>query len=91
MRYLSGKRGVSLMVSSHDDEPGPEGSEPEPASSKKFACPDCRFCQFCSDSRCRCCRQAKTGERCSKMSIGEQIQLFNELNAKDPFFRKRAQ
>jgi hypothetical protein len=77
------------MENAHSAEPGPECSRPEPALAKKFPCPDCSFCQFCSDSRCRCCRSAKTGESRSKMSISEQIRLFDELNAKDPFFRKR--
>jgi hypothetical protein len=77
------------MESDHNAKPGLEQPKTGPASAKKFACKDCDFCQFCSDSRCRCCRSAKTGKSCSKISIAEQIRLFDELNANDPFLRKR--
>jgi len=46
---------------------------------KKHPCPDCTFCQWCSDDRCRICR-AKTG--CArKLSSAEQIELYERLNA----------
>ena len=60
-----------------------------PGLPKKHACPDCHFCQLCSDARCHCCRGEKKAARCPKMSFSEQIRLYNELNAKDPVLRKR--
>ena len=49
--------------------PGIEGwvFEPEetPGSRKKHDCPDCFYCQMCSDMRCRSCRKEKTKE-CGK-------------------------
>jgi len=44
---------------------------------KKHPCPDCRQCQWCSDDRCRLC--LKAGCR-KKLSMAEQIALFEELN-----------
>lgn len=55
---------------------------------KKHPCPDCHFCQMCSDSRCNACRSEKG---CSKkLSFSEQIRLYEEMNAKDPLIRKRS-
>ncbi len=56
---------------------------------RKHACADCRICQFCSDSRCNCCRSAKTPGSCSKMSFAEQIRLYDQINSKDPLLGKR--
>lgn len=55
-------------------------------STKKNACPDCHFCQFCSDSRCSAClgtlnRPGAALKR--KLSLCEQIRLFDEMNAQD--------
>lgn len=46
---------------------------------KKHPCPDCSFCQWCSDDRCRRCR-AKGGSA-KKLSSLEQIALYEALNA----------
>jgi len=46
---------------------------------KKNLCPDCHFCQQCSDARCHACRG--TGPRPPKRSFAEQIALFESLNA----------
>ncbi len=47
---------------------------------KKHPCPDCRFCQWCSDERCRLCR---TKNCCRKqLSLAEQIALYEQLNTK---------
>lgn len=47
--------------------------------SKKCPCPDCKFCQWCSDDRCRICRGEKKG--CGrKLSSAEQIELYERLN-----------
>jgi hypothetical protein len=35
---------------------------------KKHPCPDCHFCQWCSDSRCNLCRQGPEGCRKGKGS-----------------------
>ncbi|MBN2332569.1 MAG: hypothetical protein JXO49_10715 [Deltaproteobacteria bacterium] len=50
---------------------------------KKHPCPDCRFCQWCSDDRCRLCRGecpscGRHGDR--KLSLVEQIERYNRLN-----------
>ena len=47
---------------------------------KKHPCPDCRFCQHCSDSRCRSCRGH--GKR-KHLGISEQIAMFDALNRGD--------
>ena len=56
---------------------------------RKHACPDCHFCQLCSDARCHSCRNEKPAGRCPKMSFSEQIRLYNEINAKDPALKKK--
>lgn len=42
----------------------------ETTEAKKHGCPDCHFCQWCSDERCGLCRndQAKcaSGRRCRR-------------------------
>jgi len=52
-------------------------------SPKKHPCPDCRFCQWCSEDRCHLCRiHKKPGGK--KLSLQEQIALYDSLNkAKD--------
>lgn len=40
-------------------------------------CKDCKMCQSCSESRCLACRSGKLHRR---LSIQEQIALFNSLN-----------
>jgi hypothetical protein len=50
------------------------------ASPKKHLCPDCEFCQWCSDERCRLCLGHEDGCRRKKRSISEQIVLYNSLN-----------
>ena len=49
------------------------------AGEKKYPCPDCRFCQWCSDDRCRICRGKKGCGR--KLSSAEQIALYERLNS----------
>ena len=47
--------------------PGIEGwvYEPEikPGSQKKHNCPDCFYCQMCSDTRCQMCQKGKVKQR----------------------------
>lgn len=50
------------------------------APAKKHACPDCRHCQWCGDDRCRLCLRAGGGCR-RKLSMAEQIALYEQLNA----------
>ncbi len=46
---------------------------------KKNPCPDCHFCQQCSEARCQACRgPARITPR---LSFAEQIALFESLNA----------
>jgi hypothetical protein len=47
---------------------------------KKHPCPDCTFCQWCSDDRCRQCLKHSGCCRRKKLSISEQIALYNSLN-----------
>jgi hypothetical protein len=48
---------------------------------KKHPCPDCRLCQWCSDSRCSTC--LRTDKPCRrKLSMAEQIALYEQLNRK---------
>lgn len=48
---------------------------------KKLPCPDCNFCQWCSDDRCRMCRGEKKRSG-RKLSIAEQIELYERINKK---------
>ena len=48
------------------------GAEP-----RKHPCPDCTFCQWCSDDRCRLCLGTGCGK---KLSLAEQIALYDQVN-----------
>lgn len=48
---------------------------------KKHPCPDCTCCQWCSDDRCRVCLGHSGCCRRKKLSLAEQIKLYDELNA----------
>jgi hypothetical protein len=50
---------------------------------QKHPCPDCRQCQWCTEDRCRLCLKSATGCR-RKMSMAEQIALYEQLNASAP-------
>lgn len=55
---------------------------------KKHACGDCHFCQFCSDARCQTCRSnEKRSNHCSadKLSLSDQVLLYEEINANSPY------
>lgn len=45
---------------------------------KKHPCPDCTFCQWCSDDRCALCLRKDCCKK--KLSIAEQIALYDEIN-----------
>jgi len=47
---------------------------------KKHPCPDCTFCQWCSDDRCRMCRAQKGSGK--KLSSADQIALYESVNGK---------
>jgi hypothetical protein len=52
---------------------------------KKHPCKDCHFCQFCSDARCCSCRSKQDGNAKApnrKLSIREQIALYEQINRK---------
>jgi hypothetical protein len=56
---------------------------PQPDAVKKHPCLDCHFCQGCSESRCQACRGGKNrcqGRPARKLSIREQICLYEEIN-----------
>jgi hypothetical protein len=44
-------------------------------------CPDCLFCQECSQDRCRLCRAPQKAAQ-KKLSIAEQIALYERINKK---------
>jgi hypothetical protein len=46
---------------------------------KKHPCPDCRFCQWCSDARCSACLGCEKPCR-KKLSMAEQIELYEKIN-----------
>lgn len=48
-------------------------------SGKKHPCPDCAFCQWCSDDRCRLCLDRKPANR-RKLSLREQVELYEAVN-----------
>ncbi|HIJ96293.1 MAG TPA: hypothetical protein HPP94_11270 [Desulfuromonadales bacterium] len=55
-----------------------------PQAEKKHPCPDCTFCQWCSDDRCRLCRNDTDCCR-RKLSLSEQIAAYDALNeSSDP-------
>ncbi|ACM20031.1 endonuclease DUF559, putative [Geotalea daltonii FRC-32] len=60
---------------------------PEGEGKKKHSCPDCHFCQWCSDDRCRMCRGKGCGGK-RKLSIAEQIALYDALNQKSSVEKK---
>lgn len=47
---------------------------------KKNPCPDCHFCQQCSEARCQACRRTRLPGR--RLSLSEQIALYERLNAR---------
>lgn len=52
---------------------------------RKHACPDCHFCQFCSDARCHSCREKELQPVHSldrKLNPYEQAGLYEEVNAR---------
>jgi hypothetical protein len=46
---------------------------------RRKPCPDCRYCQGCSQDRCRLCR-AKKKPGAGKLSLDEQIALYEKIN-----------
>jgi hypothetical protein len=51
---------------------------------KKHPCPDCTFCQWCSDERCRLCLGHEGDCRRKKLSVSDQIRLYDSLNSSPP-------
>lgn len=47
---------------------------------KKHPCPDCEMCQWCSDDRCRLCLRDRQCCRQKRLSLAEQIALYERLN-----------
>lgn len=46
---------------------------------KKHPCPDCTFCQWCGDDRCKLCLR-ESGCRRQTLSLAEQIARYDEVN-----------
>jgi len=42
---------------------------------KKYPCPDCEFCQWCSNDRCHLCRPS-SGKKCRKKKKKGHQPLF---------------
>jgi hypothetical protein len=54
---------------------------------KKHPCPDCCFCQFCAATRCLTCMSEGNRAKataCKKLSLREQILLYDKVNARAP-------
>ncbi|MFC1820807.1 hypothetical protein ACFLZG_06975 [Thermodesulfobacteriota bacterium] len=49
---------------------------------EKEACPDCRYCQMCSKSRCRLCRNNACEERTSELGTGFTYGQYMEWKMK---------
>ena len=47
---------------------------------KQHPCPDCVYCQWCGEDRCRLCRECRP-VRGRKLSLAEQVALFESLNS----------
>lgn len=50
----------------------------------KHPCSDCYFCQHCGDDRCSACRGKRSespGSLCRKLSVKDQILLYERINA----------
>jgi hypothetical protein len=58
-----------------------------PCSSKRKQCPDCHYCQDCSQDRCRLCKKPKKPAP-QKLSVAEQIALFERINRKKRIKKK---
>jgi hypothetical protein len=55
------------------------------APAGKHPCPDCHFCQQCSDDRCHSCRGKDAGARTCRTSMlcqSDRSWLHNKVNAK---------
>lgn len=55
-------------------------------TARKYPCKDCHSCQFCSEARCHACRGNGRNHKevlSRKLSICEQIQLFDAINARE--------
>jgi NADH:ubiquinone oxidoreductase subunit E len=50
---------------------------------RKHPCPDCACCLECSEARCRVCRGVVCEKRGRKLSVAEQIRLYERINAED--------
>jgi len=46
---------------------------------KKHPCPDCVYCQWCGEDRCRLCRECRPA-RGRKLSLAEQVARYEQLN-----------
>ena len=55
-------------------------SDSKQAVPVRAKCPDCKMCQNCSEVRCLACREGKKCGNKRKLSIQEQIALFDSLN-----------
>ena len=53
----------------------------ESHSPQKHPCPDCSFCQWCGDDRCALCLRSRCAKK--KLSLAEQIALYDALNRPD--------
>jgi hypothetical protein len=78
-KLVKNRQFVSVAGLKQVYEPVHEGSD----TASKYPCKDCHFCQHCSDARCHACRDSKRsgGRGCGpKLSIREQIAVYEEIN-----------
>ncbi len=59
-----------------------------PAVIRRRRCSDCLYCQLCSLNRCRLCWASKTKSH-QKLSMAEQIALYDRLNKKKVTRKKK--
>lgn len=64
-------------ISDEDPMAPPAVQDCGPAA-RRHPCPDCHHCLLCSESRCTVCRSA--ANRAPKMSMAEQIALYDSRN-----------
>jgi hypothetical protein len=63
------------LIAAEDLRPLPPAGQ----TPKRKQCPDCRYCQGCSQDRCRLCRTKKK-PGAGKLSLAEQIALYEKIN-----------
>ncbi|MDD2851184.1 MAG: hypothetical protein PHY09_04690 [Desulfuromonadaceae bacterium] len=56
---------------------------------KKHPCPDCIYCQWCADDRCKVCLSQSAMCCRRKRSIAEQIAAYDTINSSEAGTQKK--